>query len=149
MSESPFAADSAHADSPEPTSRWRRRLREAGRSFAISAANPNLRRAQLSFAAARTGEWILTLALPVVAIRDGGPTAVGVVAFMRMIPAAVLSPVGTALADRFRRDRVLRWTCSARAGALGACALTVAIDGPAPLAYAFAAVATTAFVVFR
>jgi hypothetical protein len=66
-----------------------------------------------------------------------------------MIPAAVLSPAGTALADRMRRDRVLRWTCAARAGALAACALTVAMDGPAPLAYAFAAVATIAFVVFR
>ena len=99
-------------------SRWRRRLDDAGRSFAVNAANRNLRRAQLSFAAAWTGEWMLTVALSVVAFRDGGPTAVGDVAFLRMVPAAVLSPVGTALADRFRRDRVLRWTCAARAGAL-------------------------------
>lgn len=149
MSQSPSSADSGYADSSDPTWRWRRRLREAGRSFAVNAANPNLRRAQLSFAAAWTGEWMLTVALSVVAFRDGGPTAVGVVAFLRMIPAAVLSPVGTALADRSRRDRVLRWTCAARAGVLAACALTVGIDGPAPLAYAFAAVATIAFVVYR
>ena len=92
---------------------------------------------------------MLTVALSVVAFRDGGPTAVGVVAFVRMVPAAVLSPFGTALADRFPRDRVLRWTCAARAGALAACASTVAIDGPAPLAYAFAAAATVPFVVYR
>ena len=149
MPESSPAAEARRADAPGPRSRWRRRLRDAGRSFAVNAANPNLRRAQLSFAAAWTGEWMLTVALTVVAFRDGGPTAVGVVAFLRMVPAAVLSPVGTALADRFRRDRVLRWTCAARAGALAACASTVAIDGPAPLAYAFAAVATVAFVVYR
>ena len=137
MPEPPSAADSGRAD--RPASRWRRRLRDAGRSFAVNAANRNLRRAQLSFAAAWTGEWMLTVALSVVAFRDGGPTAVGVVAFLRMVPAAVLSPVGTALADRFRRDRVLRWTCAARAAALAACASTVAVDGPPPLAYAFAA----------
>lgn len=146
---------------PEPTSaaeggrstgsasRWRRRLGDAARSFGVTAANRDLLRAQLSFAAAWTGEWTLTVALSVVAFRAGGPTAVGVVAFVRMVPAAVLSPVGAALADRFRRDRVLRWTCWVRAVALVGCAATVASDGPPPLAYAFAAIATIAFVVFR
>jgi Na+/melibiose symporter-like transporter len=66
-----------------------------------------------------------------------------------MIPAAFLSPVGTALADRFPRDRVLRWTCTIRAGALAGCAAIVAVEGPESLAYGLAAVATIAFVVFR
>ena len=140
---------SARTASPAGASRWRRRLEDAGRSFAVNATSPNLRRAQLSFAAAWTGEWTLTVALSVVAFREGGPAAVGLVAFLRMVPAAVLSPVGTALADRFRRDRVLRWTCAARAAALAACAATVGMDGPAPLVYTFAAAATVAFVVYR
>ena len=42
-----------------------------------------------------------------------------------MLPAALLSPVATALADRFRRDQVLRWTCAVRAAALAGCAATV------------------------
>src|SRR5690349_1216902 len=63
--------------------------------------NSNLRRAQLAFAATWTGEWAFTVALGVVAFRDGGATGVGVVGFIRMAPAALLSPVGTALADRF------------------------------------------------
>ena len=146
MSESPSAA---RIDAPSPASRWRRRLRDAGRSFALNWANRNLRSAQLSFAAAWTGEWVLTVALAVVAFRDGGPTAVGYVAFLRIVPAAVLSPLGTALGDRFRRDHVLLWTCALRAAALTASASVVALDGPAPVAYAFAAVATIAFVVFR
>lgn len=149
MPEQPSAVDSGRGDSPDPASRWRRRLRDAGRSLAVTMANRNLRRAQLSFAAAWTGEWTLTVALSVVAFRDGGPAAVGAVAFLRMVPAAVLSPVGTALADRFRRVLVLRWTCAARAAALAACAATVGSDGPPPLAYAFVALATIAFVVFR
>ena len=89
------------------------------------------------------------MALSVVAFRDGGAAAVGAVAFLRLVPAAVLSPVGAALADRYRRDRVLRWTCAARAVALSACTVTVAVDGPPPLAYTCAALATIAFVVFR
>ena len=109
----------------------------------------NLRRAQLSFAAAWTGEWTLTVALSVVAFREGGPAAVGLVAFLRMVPAAVLSPVGTALADRFRRDRVLRWTCGPGPPRSAVCAATVGMDGPAPLVYTFAAAATVAFVVYR
>src|SRR4051812_4029166 len=132
-----------------PTARWRLRLRDATRSFAVTAASSNLRRAQLSFAAAWTGEWTLTVALSVVAFRDGGAAAVGAVPFLRLVPAAVLSPGGAALADRFRRDRVLRWTCAARGVALTACTVTVAVEGPPPLAYAFAALATIAFVMFR
>lgn len=127
----------------------RDRLRSAGQSFAINAASRNLRRAQLSFATAWTSEWILTIALAVVAFQDGGTPAVGAVAFLRLLPAAVLSPVGTALADRFPRDSVLRWTCFGRALALGASAVTLQLGGPTAMVYALAAIATIAFVVFR
>ncbi len=130
-------------------SRWRRRLGDAAGSFAVVAVSRNLRRAQWSFVAAWTGEWTLTVALSVVAFRDGGAAAVGLVAFVRIIPAAILSPVGTALADRFRRDRVLVWACVARAGVLACCALAAAVDAPAVLVYGLAAIATVAFVVYR
>ena len=110
---------------------------------------PICARAQLSFAAAWTGEWILVVALSVVAFNEGGPNAVGVVAFLRLLPAAILSPLGTALADRFARDRVLRWTCVFRSAALAICASTIQLGGPIWTVYALAALATIAFVVFR
>src|SRR5947208_17126016 len=97
--------------------RIRKRLRVSAHAFATNASNPNLRRAQLSFGAAWTSEWTLTVALAVVAFRDGGAEAVGLVAFVRMAPAAVFSPLGTALADRFPRERVLLWSCVLRAAA--------------------------------
>jgi hypothetical protein len=81
--------------------RIRERLRDSGRAFSASARNHSLRRAQLSFGAAWTAEWAFTVALGVVAFRDGGATAVGVVAFVQMAPSALLSPFGTELADRF------------------------------------------------
>ena len=96
---------------------WRRireRLGVSARAFSINARNPNLLRAQLSFGAAWTSEWALTVVLAVVAYRDGGAEAAGIVAFIRLAPAAVIAPLGTALADRFPRDRVKRNQRSSR-----------------------------------
>src|SRR5436190_14239418 len=102
--------------------RIRKRLGVAAAAFSTNARNRNLRRAQISFGAAWTAEWALTVVLAVVAYRDGGAEAAGVVAFARMAPAAFIAPLGTALADRFRRDRVLLWSCLIRAAATGAAA---------------------------
>ena len=70
-------------------------------------------------------------------------------AFVRMAPSAVLAPVGTALADRFPRDRVLLWSCLIRAAATAPAALVLATDGFKVAVYALALLATAAFTVFR
>ena len=127
----------------------RKRLAESSRAFSATAHNPSLLRAQLAFGATWTAEWAFTVALAVVAFRDGGATAVGLVGFARMAPAAVLSPVGAALGDRFRRDRVLIWSCVIRAGATGIAALLLALNASNIAVYALAAAATAAFTVFR
>ncbi len=89
------------------------------------------------------------VALGVVAFRDGGATAVGVVAFVRMAPAFLLAPVGTTLADRFPRDRVLFWSCLIRAAATGAAAMLLAAGGSKVPVYVMAMLGTAAFTVFR
>jgi MFS family permease len=127
----------------------RRRLAHSAQAFSATAHNPSLLRAQLAFGASWTAEWAFMVALGVVAFRDGGATAVGVVAFVRMAPSFLLAPVGTALADRLRRDRVLVWSCLLRAAATGAAALLLAADGSKVGVYALATVATAAFTVFR
>jgi MFS family permease len=123
----------------------------AGSAQALSATvrNSNLRRAQLSFGATWTSEWAFTVALGVVAFRAGGATAVGVVTFARMAPAFFLSPLGSALADRFARDRILVWSCVIRAAAIAAAAGVLAVGGSAVGVYGLAAIATAAFTVFR
>jgi MFS family permease len=131
------------------SARFFTRLARSAEALSTTARNANLRRAQLAFGAAWTGEWAFTVALGVVAFRAGGATAVGVVGFVRMAPAAFLSPVGTALADRFARDRVLVWSCLLRAIATAAAAAVLAAGGPAVAVYALAAIATAAFTVFR
>jgi Major Facilitator Superfamily len=131
------------------SARMRRRLAESARAFSATARNPSLRRAQLAFGASWTAEWAFMVALGVVAFRDGGAGAVGLVAFVRMAPAAVLAPLGTAVADRLPRDRVLMWSCLIRAAAAGAGAALLAAGGPKVAVYALAVIATAAFVVFR
>ena len=125
------------------------RLVDSGRAFAVTVRNPSLRRAQLSFGAAWSAEWAFTVAVAVVAFRHGGATAVGVVAFVRLAPSAVLAPLGTALADRFPRDRVLIWSCLVRAAAIAAVAGVLAANGSIIAVYAFAAIATAAITMFH
>src|SRR3954447_18610624 len=129
--------------------RTRERLAVSARAFSLNARSRNLRRAQLSFAAAWTAEWTLTVVLGVVAYRDGGATAAGVVTFIRIAPAAVIAPLGTALADRFARERVLIWSCLIRAIAMGLAAAVLADGGQTGFVYALALVGTAAFTVYR
>src|SRR5215210_8639833 len=90
------------------------RLADAAAAFTSNARNPDLRRAQLSFLGAWTAEWAFTVALGIVAYRDGGATAVGLVGLLRMLPSAVIAPLAAPLADRGRRERVLVLVSTAR-----------------------------------
>lgn len=127
----------------------RQRLAESSRAFSATLRNPSLLRAQLAFAATWTAEWAFTVGLAVVAFRDGGSAAVGLVGFARMAPSAFLSPLGAALGDRFPRDRVLVWSCLIRAGATAAAALLLVAGTSNVAVYALAALATVGFTVFR
>src|ERR1039457_5241833 len=127
---------------------WQR-LRYSGRAFAAGRCNPTLRRVLLSFGAAWTAEWALTVALGVVAFRTGGALPIWVVAFARMAPSALLAPLSSALADRWRRDHVLILSSLIRGGAITAAALLLAWEAPLVTVYLFAVLATAAFIVFR
>jgi MFS family permease len=133
-----------------PDAGWvRRRLAASGHAFSSTLRNPGLLRAQLAFGAAWAAEAAFTVAIGVVAFRDGGAAAVGLVAFVRIAPAALIAPLGTTFADRFPRDRVLVWSCLIRAGATGAAATLLAAGGPKVVVYTLAVVATAAFRLFR
>ena len=127
----------------------RGRLGRAGAAFASNARNPDLRRAQLSFLGAWTAEWAFTVALGIVAYRDGGAAAVGVVGLLRMLPSALLAPLLSPLADRGRRERVLVVVSVLRALATGAAAVVIGLGGPTPLLYALAALSTIAATLYR
>jgi MFS family permease len=126
----------------------RGRSSEAIEAFAQAARSPNLRRAQLSFGAAFASHWAVTVALGILAFRNGGAAAVGVVGLVSMLPAAFLAPVAGALVDRYRRDRVLVGVCSVRAAVLIGAALVVGLSSPWP-AYVLAAMAVVAHTLYR
>ncbi|GGG11516.1 hypothetical protein GCM10007304_26940 [Rhodococcoides trifolii] len=124
-------------------------LAGAAGAFSSNARNPNLRRAQLSFLGAWTAEWAFTVGLGIVAYRDGGAAAVGLVGLLRMVPSAVLAPLLSPLADRGRRERVLIVVSVLRAVATGSVAVVVGIGGPSTVVYALAVLSTIAATLYR
>jgi CRP-like cAMP-binding protein len=114
-----------------------------------TARTPNLRRAQLSFGAAWTAECAVTVALGILAFRDGGATGVGLVAMARMVPGALLAPLASAVIDTRARERVLTTVCLIRAATLAGAAVAVSAPASPVPAYVLVALATLAFTLFR
>ncbi len=127
----------------------RGRLGKAAAAFTSNARNPALRRAQLSFLGAWTAEWAFTVGLGIVAYRDGGAIAVGLVGLLRMVPSAILAPLLSPMADKGRRERVLILVSTLRGVATGAAAVVVGMDGPPQIVYALAVLSTIAATLFR
>ncbi|HEX6955900.1 MAG TPA: MFS transporter [Agromyces sp.] len=127
----------------------RSRLRDAGAAFASNWRNADLRRAQLSFLGAWTAEWAFTVALGIVAYRDGGAAAVGLVGLLRMLPSAIFAPLLSPIADRGRRERVLITVSVVRGVATAAAAVVVALSGPTAAVYVLAVVSTIAATLYR
>lgn len=81
-------------------------------------ATPPLRRLQFAYSGVALGQWAGLIALSVYAYNEGGATAVGLVALAKMLPAALLTPVTSLMADRLARRDVLLGSATLRA-ALG------------------------------
>jgi MFS family permease len=129
--------------------RFSPRFRDRAAAVGEVAHSRPLRRAQVSFAAMWAGESAFMVALGVVAFRDGGVTAVGVVTATRMALAALLAPFLATMADRVRRERVLAWVGGVRAAMLGCAAVTTGAGVSASATYGFAVIATVAMTLFR
>lgn len=93
---------------------------------ALLLRNPQILRVELSWAASSLGNWAFFVVLAVYAYRVGGAAAVGLAAFVRMIPAAIGAPLTALLGDRHSRRSVLAAAHLARAASVGAIALAVA-----------------------
>jgi hypothetical protein len=122
---------------------------DRGGSHETVGANAAIRRAQISFGAMWASEGAFTVGLAIVAFRDGGVAAVGVVTAARMAIAALLAPWLATVADRVRRERVLTGVGLVRAAALGGAAAVTASGGPTTVTYGLAVLATVAQVLYR
>lgn len=125
------------------------RIRASAAALAETMRNPALRRVQLSFASVWTSDWALTVAVGVIAFRDGGAALVGIIAALRMAVPAFVSPFSSALADQLRRDRLLFWACIVRATATALAALLLASRAPMAAVYTLIILAACGFIVVR
>jgi MFS family permease len=128
--------------------RVREHLREALAAMREVLHNPALRRLQLAWAGSIIGSWAYAVALVVYAYDHGGASAVGLVAVIRWVPAAIASPLAAILGDRYPRVPVMLASDLIRAAGLAAMAACVLTDAPVALVYVLASavsVITTAF----
>jgi CRP-like cAMP-binding protein len=125
------------------------RIRKSSRSLEEVAPSDSIRRAQLSFGAMWASESAFVVGLAVLAFRNGGVVAVGIVTGARMAAAALLAPLLATVADRVRRERVLACVGLVRAATLGGAAVVTAVGGPTAATYGLAVVATVALALYR
>jgi hypothetical protein len=116
---------------------------------ADAVPSASLLRAQVSFGAIWASDSAFLVGIGVLAFRDGGVVAVGIITAVRMAAAAVLAPLLATVADRVRRERVLACVGLVRAAVLGGAALVTAAGGPAAATYGLAVIATVAQAQYR
>ena len=127
----------------------RRRLGESFRAFSAVFSNDDLRRLELAWSGSIIGQWGYEIALAVFAYRAGGATAVGLVALVRLLPAAVVAPFAALLGDRFDRKRIMVAADLARACAMAGAAAAVFGGAPAATVYALAVIAAVTGTAFQ
>ena len=79
----------------------------AARSLRSAIANPAIRRVEAAYTGGIAGDWVLLVALLVVAYQAGGPLGVGILGLVRMLPATLTGTFAGVPAARFGSGRVL------------------------------------------
>jgi MFS family permease len=93
-------------------------LRERLRGTRQALGNRDLARLLFVWAVWITADWATLITVSLLALKVGGPAAVGLVGAVRVLPAAVLSAPASVLTDRWSRSRLLAVVCA------GWCALS-------------------------
>jgi MFS family permease len=110
---------------------------------------PDLRRIQLAFVGYSLAEWASFIAIAVYAFQIGGAGAVGVVAVVQLVPAALVAPFAAVFGDRFRREKVLRVAYVIEVLAVTSLAAVLLAGAEAWAVYTMAAVAAVSFTLVR
>jgi hypothetical protein len=77
-----------------------------------------------------SAEYGALVAVSVYAFAEGGARAVALFGVLRILPALVLTPILTSVADRLPRERLLLWTVSVRTVALALICAAILTDLP-------------------
>ncbi len=122
---------------------WRQ-LHVSLRALAAVFGNPSLARLSFAWAGMTFTTWAFAIALGVYAFGEGGATAVGVAALVRVLPGAFASPFAGLLADQRSRRLVLMSSALLSGLAIALSAVAVAMDAPTWIVYGLAGVFTVA-----
>jgi MFS family permease len=121
----------------------------AARSLRAAIANPAIRRVEAAYAGGIAGDWVLLVALLVVAYEAGGPLGVALLGLVRMLPATLTGTLAGVPAARFGSGRVLLAANLVRSlGAIG-CAAGVWLGAPTAVVFLGAAIVASAGVMVR
>jgi len=101
-------------------------------------ANPSIRRVVIAFGAFNFGEWATWVAVLVYAFERGGATEAGLVAFVMLVPAAIIAPIAASLLGRYRRERALLIAYVVQTIVMTAGAVAFFADAPAAVIYPIA-----------
>lgn len=127
----------------------REKLADAGRSLRDVFRNPGLRRIELAWAGSIIGDWAYATAFSVYAYEHGGPTAVGVVAVVRYVLRALVTPFTSMLGDRYPRRLVMIGSDTTAALVIALGAVLIATDANRFAVYTLAVVGSLAVSPFR
>jgi MFS family permease len=127
----------------------RERIADSLRSLRGVFANPDLRRLELAWAGSNLGGWAYSVGVAVYAYEAGGTTAVGLVAFARMLASALVAPFFGVLADRYRRRAVMVVSDLTRAAALVAAAAGALAHGAPIIVYVMTGIVSLASTAFQ
>jgi MFS family permease len=121
-----------------------RRLRASLGSVLAVFGNRDLARLVIGWAGMSFATWAYAIALGVYAFEQGGTTAVGIAAAVRLLPGALASPFAGLLGDRYPRRLVLVSSALLSGLAIALSAGAVAEGAPAWMVYALAGLFTVA-----
>jgi len=120
------------------TRSWRA-LKTSVRALAVDFQNPDLGKLGFGTAAVAFATWCFTIALGVYGFEAHGAAGVGIVALVRFLPAALVSPLVGLLIDRFPRRSVMLCSSLAATAVLGLAAAAAALAAPTGVVFAFPA----------
>jgi MFS family permease len=127
----------------------RQQLTESFSTLRAVFRNPDLRRLQFAWASSETGKWLYLVALGIFAYQEGGASAVGVAALVRILPYAVAAPLSAPLADRYRRELIMQLATLGRVAAMAGATAVVMLDLPSWIVYVLIGVVAALSATFR
>ncbi|HET9153518.1 MAG TPA: MFS transporter [Solirubrobacterales bacterium] len=134
-----FASGTGGGYVPAVISRTWTALRTSVRALATDFANRDSGLLGISTALIWFATWCFTIALGVYGFDAHGAAGVGIVALVRFLPAALVSPLVGLLIDRFPRRSVMLGSAVASTAVLAGAAAAAALGAPTDVVFAFPA----------